>query len=112
MAIRSVLQKSLLAGVILAVAGPAFADVTASVEAWSRGNYSRAIDEWKGPAERGDVDAFNIGQAYRLSRWVQMDLVKAEDLFAKPRSPRASAGLRELRPAPVPARRSCACDAL
>jgi cell division protein FtsN len=60
------------------------ADVKAGVDAWSRGDYARAVNEWKGPAEKGDGDAqFNLGQAYKLGRGVPVDLAKAEDLFGK-----------------------------
>jgi TPR repeat protein len=84
MTIRSILRISLLAGVALAAAGPAMADVKAGVDAWSRGDYVRAVNEWKGPAERGDADAqFNLAQAYKLGRGVRPDLAKAEELFGK-----------------------------
>lgn len=66
------------------MAGPAAADVKAGVDAWSRGDYARAIAEWQGPAERGDPDAqFNMGQAYKLGRGVPVDLARAEELFGK-----------------------------
>lgn len=61
---------------------PALADVKDGVDAWSRGEYSTAIREWKGPAERGDPDAqFNLAQAYRMGRGVELDLPKAEQLY-------------------------------
>src|ERR1700712_2990213 len=83
MTIRAMLRISLLAGAF-AVASPALADVKAGVDAWSRGDYQRAIAEWKGPADHGDADAqFNLGQAYKLGRGVSPDLAKAEELFAK-----------------------------
>jgi TPR repeat protein len=60
------------------------ADVKAGVDAWSRGDYARAVSEWRGPAEKGDSDAlFNLGQAYKLGRGVPVDLARAEDLFGK-----------------------------
>jgi hypothetical protein len=74
----------LLASAALIAASPATADVKAGVDAWSRGDYARAITEWKAPAERGDADAqFNLAQAYKLGRGVPRDLVKAEELFGK-----------------------------
>jgi hypothetical protein len=74
----------LLASAALVAASPAMADVKAGVDAWSRGDYARAITEWKAPAERGDADAqFNLAQAYKLGRGVPRDLAKAEELFGK-----------------------------
>lgn len=82
--VRSFLYGSLLTAAALAVAAPAFADVKAGVDAWSRGDYDAAIREWKAPADKGDSDAqFNLGQAYKLGRGVPQDLRKAEELFAK-----------------------------
>ena len=72
-----------LCGLALLCAGPALADVKDGVDAWSRGDYSAAIRQWQGPAEKGDADAqFNLAQAYKLGRGVTQDLKKAEQLFA------------------------------
>lgn len=61
---------------------PALADVRAGVDAWTRGDYARAIKEWQGPAEKGDPDAqFDMGQAYKLGRGVTPDLAKAEQFY-------------------------------
>ncbi|MGN6356461.1 MAG: SPOR domain-containing protein [Novosphingobium sp.] len=63
---------------------PASADVKAGVDAWARADYTAAVREWQGPADKGDADAqFNLGQAYRLGRGVKADLRKAEELFGK-----------------------------
>lgn len=72
------------AAVLLVLAGsPALADVKTGVDAWSRGDYAAAVNEWEGPAAAGDPDAmFNLGQAYRLGRGVQIDLARAETLYA------------------------------
>src|SRR5579864_105294 len=79
MTITSMLRISLLASAALAVAAPATGDVKAGVDAWSRGDYARAVADW-----RGDADAqFNLGQAYKLGRGVPADLAKAEELFGK-----------------------------
>jgi len=65
-------------------AGPAAADVKAGVEAWSRGEYVKAVAEWRGPALAGDADAqFNMGQAYKLGRGVPVDLPVATEWFRK-----------------------------
>jgi cell division septation protein DedD len=66
------------------VAAPAFADVKAGVDAWSRGDYTVAVREWEGPAAAGDPDAmFNLAQAYRLGRGVVANLARAEALYAR-----------------------------
>ena len=84
MTTKALLRNSLLAGAALLAASPAFADVKAGVDAWSRGDYASAVGEWKGPADKGDADAqFNMGQAYKLGRGVPADLAKAEELFGK-----------------------------
>ena len=63
---------------------PAWADVKAGVDAWSRGDHADAVREWQGPAAAGDPDAmFNLAQAYRLGRGVPKDLAEAEALYAR-----------------------------
>ena len=65
-------------------AAPALADVKAGVDAWQRGDYKKAIAEWRGPAVAGDADApFNMGQAYKLGRGVPADLAQAEEWYRK-----------------------------
>lgn len=74
---------ALAAGAAL-LAMPALADVKAGVDAWSRGDYKKAIAEWRGPAVEGDADAqFNLGQAYKLGRGVPVDLQMAEQWYGK-----------------------------
>jgi len=74
----------LIAGLALACAAPALADVKAGVDAWTAGDFTRAVAEWKGPAAKGDADAlFNLAQAYRLGRGVPEDLKQAETLYAR-----------------------------
>lgn len=73
----------LLAAAVLPGA-PALADVKAGVDAWQRGDYKKAIGEWRGPAVAGDADAqFNMGQAYKLGRGVPADLAQAEEWYRK-----------------------------
>lgn len=63
---------------------PALADVKAGVEAWTAGDYARAVREWAEPAAKGDPDAqFNLAQAYRLGRGVEADPRQAEALYAR-----------------------------
>lgn len=64
------------------LAAPAWADVKAGVDAWSAGDFSRAVVEWQGPAAAGDPDAlFNLAQAYRLGRGVEVDSARARKLY-------------------------------
>ncbi|WP_033925105.1 SPOR domain-containing protein [Sphingomonas sp. 35-24ZXX] len=70
--------------IALAAASPALADVKAGVDAWERGEFDRAVAEWRDPAAKGDPDAqFNLGQAYKLGRGVPMDLKQAEAWYKK-----------------------------
>lgn len=69
---------------VLAVSSPALADVKAGVDAWERGDFAKAVAEWRDPAAKGDADAqFNLGQAYKLGRGVPMDLKQAESWYKK-----------------------------
>ena len=80
--IRPVASASLAAFCLLA--SPALADVKDGVDAWERGEYAKAVAEWRDPALRGDPDAqFNLGQAYKLGRGVPMDLGIAQDWFKR-----------------------------
>lgn len=69
---------------MMLVAAPALADVKAGTEAWARGDYKRALAEWRPAALAGDPDAqFNMGQAYKLGRGVPVDPAQAEEWFHK-----------------------------
>lgn len=73
-----------LAGALMIAGTPAHADVKAGVDAWSRGDYERAIAEWRPLADAGNADAqFNLGQAYKLGRGVAADLPTATEWFRK-----------------------------
>ena len=66
------------------LASPAQADVKDGVDAWSNGDFTRAVVEWQGPAAAGDADAlFNLAQAYRLGRGVDVDNTRARALYEK-----------------------------
>ncbi|WOE74302.1 SPOR domain-containing protein [Alterisphingorhabdus coralli] len=68
----------------MTTSSPALADVKTGVEAWEKGDFSTAVNEWRQPALDGDPDAqFNLGQAYKLGRGVPMDLTVAADWFRK-----------------------------
>ena len=73
-----------LAASLLLLAAPALADVKAGVDAWTNGDYASAVREWREPAAKGDADAqFNLAQAYRLGRGVELNPQQAEVLYAK-----------------------------
>jgi len=75
---------ALLAAAGLALSSPALADVKAGVDAWGRGDFKKAVEEWRGPAVAGDADAqFNLGQAYKLGRGVPVDIALAEEWYRK-----------------------------
>jgi len=78
---KAIMAVAALAGGLLAAA-PALADVKAGVDAWSAGDFARAVVEWQGPASAGDPDAlFNLAQAYRLGRGVEIDNARARQLY-------------------------------
>lgn len=76
---------SWLAAAALALAAmPVLADVKSGVDAWSAGDFTRAVKEWQAGADKGDPDAqFNLGQAYRLGKGVPEDMRKAEYYYSK-----------------------------
>ncbi len=79
-----VIWRGMAMGAMAAIAAPALADIKAGVEAWNRGDYARAVAEWRGPALAGDPDAeYNMGQAYKLGRGVPADLPQAESWYQK-----------------------------
>jgi cell division septation protein DedD len=79
MAAGAVLAAALLCGPAVA---PAYADVKAGVDAWSAGDFAAAVREWQSPAAAGDPDAlFNLAQAYRLGRGVEIDNARARQLY-------------------------------
>ena len=71
-------------GMLLAATGSALADTKSGVDAWRRGDYKRAVEEWRPLAIAGDVDAqFDMGQAYKLGRGVPLDPALAQSWFLK-----------------------------
>ena len=78
------MRHVVLAAIALVAATPAGADVKAGVDAWAKGDWNTAVEEWRGPAVAGDADAqFNLGQAYKLGRGVPVDPALAESWFRK-----------------------------
>jgi uncharacterized protein len=83
MVMARIVRGSIAASLLL-LPGAALADVKAGVEAWSAGDFERAVSEWRDPAAKGDPDAqFNLAQAYRLGRGVKQDAKQAEVYYAK-----------------------------
>ncbi|WP_260598644.1 SPOR domain-containing protein [Sphingomonas endolithica] len=69
---------------VLAMAGPALADVKKGIDLWNGGEYRKAVDEWRPAATAGDPQAqFNLGQAYKLGRGVPVDMAMAESWYRK-----------------------------
>jgi uncharacterized protein len=76
--------KFVPAAALALLAAPSLADVQAGVDAWSAGDYERAVAQWQGLASAGDPDAlFNLAQAYRLGRGVVVDIAIARSLYEK-----------------------------
>ncbi len=83
MTVGKLLLGAVAVGAIL-TAAPALADVKAGVDAWGKGDFPRAIGEWRPLAVAGDPDAqFNLAQAYKLGRGVPLDPALAEAWFRK-----------------------------
>jgi len=78
---RDLVRRIVASAAVLALHAPASGQsVKAGIDAWQSGDYSRAISVWRPLAEAGDADAaFNLGQAYRLGRGVQIDLSTAQN---------------------------------
>ncbi len=73
-----------IAAIAALAASPLAADVKTGVDAWSSGDFNRAVNEWQMPAQNGDADAmFNLAQAYRLGRGVTADITRARELYAE-----------------------------
>jgi hypothetical protein len=71
--------------VVSALAAPLPAQsVKAGIDAWQRADYPGAVAIWRPLAEAGDADAqFNLGQAYRLGRGVELNLAAAKIWFER-----------------------------
>ncbi|HET7317296.1 MAG TPA: SPOR domain-containing protein [Sphingomicrobium sp.] len=79
---------SVLAAAAIAslAAAPAVAQkkVRDGIEAWQNRDYAGAVAIWLPLAEKGNADAaFNLGQAYRLGRGVDINLAKAQSWLEK-----------------------------
>ncbi|RJF92860.1 SPOR domain-containing protein [Sphingomonas cavernae] len=68
----------------LAASIPAIADVEQGIDAWLRGDFAEAVNQWRPLAIEGDADAqFNLATAYKLGRGVRADLVQAEQWYRR-----------------------------
>jgi len=71
-------------GLVASVSVPALAGVKEGVDAYIAGDYTKALAEWRGPAQAGDPDAeFNLGQAYNVGHGVPVDKAVAMEWFRK-----------------------------
>jgi len=58
--------------------------VSAGADAWAKGDYDTAVDNWWPLAEKGDPDAqFNLGQAFRWGRGVPANLAAAQTWYER-----------------------------
>ncbi|MBS0154306.1 MAG: sel1 repeat family protein [Nitrospira sp.] len=75
---------NVLAVMAFSLAAPAWADYSLGVEAYKRGNYAAAVQEWRVLAEAGHVQAqVSLGWLYLHGRGVAQDPVLARQLFEK-----------------------------
>ena len=70
---------------LIALSAPLSAQsVSAGADAWAKGDYDAAVDNWRPLAEKGDPDAqFNLGQAYRWGRGVPASLGAAQTWYER-----------------------------
>jgi uncharacterized protein len=67
-----------------AAATAAAQNVEAGAKAWQQGRYDEAVRQWRGLADRGDVDAqYNLAHAYRLGRGVPQNMNLAEQWYER-----------------------------
>lgn len=73
------------AALLIASSAPLSAQsVKAGIEAWQRGDYAGAVTIWRPLAEKGDPEAqFDLGQAYRWGRGVQLNLATAKTWYER-----------------------------
>ncbi|HVE01929.1 MAG TPA: SPOR domain-containing protein [Sphingomicrobium sp.] len=56
----------------------------AGIDAWQKSDYASAVAIWRPLAEKGDADAaFNLGQAYRLGKGVDLNLAAAQTWYER-----------------------------
>ena len=81
---KTIAKFAIATSAALLTTQPILADVKDGVDAYARGEFEKAVAEWRGPALAGDADAqFNLGQAYKLGRGVKTDLDTALTWYMK-----------------------------
>lgn len=70
--------------VLAGLAGPARADFNAGLQAYQRGDYAGAIQEWRPIAEKGDANAqYNLGLMYARGQGLSRDYAEAAKWYRK-----------------------------
>ena len=78
------LRYSILIGLILLFAGQAWADFQRGEDAYVRGDYETALEEWMPLAARGNASAQNmLGYMYRYGQGMPQDYVKARQWYRR-----------------------------
>ena len=68
----------------LGLAASASADVEKGVEAWKRGEYRAALEQFRPAAEQGDARAqFYVAEAYNFGRGTVQDYAEALKWYVK-----------------------------
>ncbi len=77
--------RAILVAILLTLAAPAAAqDFNVGLEAYQRGDFEAALQEWRPLAEQGHAEAqFNLGNMYRAGLGVSEDHDEAAKLFRK-----------------------------
>ena len=69
---------------LICLAVPAWADFQAGMDARNRGNFAKALREWRPLAEQGDARAqYYLGLLYENGDGVPQDYVKAHEWYEK-----------------------------
>ena len=77
-------RVALAVALLIALAMPAWADFQAGVDAYSRGDYATALQEFKPLAEQGNADAQSaLGSMYYHGQGVAQDYAEAAKWFRK-----------------------------
>jgi hypothetical protein len=77
--------RAILVAILLTLAAPAAAqDFNVGLEAYQRGDFEAALQEWRPLAEQGHAEAqFNLGIMYDVGRGLAQDLTEAAKWYRK-----------------------------